>query len=242
MQLFELFGIKINNTSANELLQFVNEAITLRYHKKITYTHFNTLNQLYENKSLPFLFNQFDCVHPDGIGILIGSKLLLGKDGLDKRITGSDFYPTLIRTAIQKKWRIFFFGDKPEILERICKKNSELIVTGYIPGYDYDSDIVVKEVNKTKPDILIVGLGQPLQEKWIIENKDNLYLNVILAVGDGIKVLAGIKPRGPKFIQKIGLEWFVRLIHNPKQYWKRYLIGIPLFIFRIIKEKLKQDK
>lgn len=240
MQLFELFGIKINNISGNELLQFINEAISLKYNKKITYAHFNTLNQLYENKSLSFLFNQFDYVHPDGIGILLGSKLLFSEDGLDKRITGSDFYPTLISTAIQKKWRMFFFGDKPEILERIRIKNSELIVTGHIPGYDYDSDGVVKQVNKTKPDILIVGLGQPLQEKWIIENKDNLDVNVIIAVGDGIKVFAGIKPRGPKFIQKMGLEWLIRLIHNPRQYWKRYLIGIPLFIFRILKEKYKK--
>lgn len=240
MQLFELFGIKINSISENELLQIVNEAISLEYRINITYTHFNTINQLYGNKSLSSLFNQFDYVHPDGIGILIGSKLLLGKDGLNKRITGSDFYPTLLRTAIQNKWRMFFFGDTTETLELICIKNSKLNVTGYIPGYDYDSDIVVKEVNKTEPDILIVGLGQPLQEKWIMENKDNLDVNVLLAVGDGIKVFAGVKPRGSKFIQKIGLEWFVRLIHNPKQYWKRYLIGIPLFIFRVLKEKYKK--
>jgi N-acetylglucosaminyldiphosphoundecaprenol N-acetyl-beta-D-mannosaminyltransferase len=67
-------------------------------------------------------------------------------------------------------------------------------------------------------------------------------VNVIIAVGDGIKVFAGNKRRGPKILQKLGLEWFVRFIFEPKRLWKRYLFGIPLFIFRVIKFKFMNTK
>jgi N-acetylglucosaminyldiphosphoundecaprenol N-acetyl-beta-D-mannosaminyltransferase len=240
MKFSKIFGIQISSVSRNVLLQNIEEAISLKNNKKITYAHFNTLNQLYRNRTLITLFNQFDYVHPDGVGILLTSKILFGGNRLDKRISGSDFYPELIKNAIRKSWRIFFFGDKLGTLEQIPLKNPKLNVAGYISGYDFDNDSVVNKINYVKPDILIVGLGQPKQEMWINEEKDELNVAVIIAVGDGIKVFAGTKKRGPKFIQKMGLEWFVRLIYNPKLYWKRYLIGIPLFILRVLKEKYRK--
>jgi len=210
--------------------------------KSITYVNSNTLNLVFDNNKLLNIFNQFDLIHPDGMGVIIASQLLYGKKGLKKRITGSDFYPILNQVAIKNKWRVFFFGDKDTTLKKIVKINPRLIVTGWHNGYTYNDDEIVTEINNSKTDILIVGLGCPKQEKWIVENKDRLSVKVIIAVGDGIKVFAGIKKRGNRFMQTLGLEWVARLINNPMLYWKRYLIGIPLFLIRVIRLKYSSGK
>ncbi len=210
--------------------------------KSITYVTSNTLNLIFDNNKLLNIFNQFDLIHPDGMGVIIASQLLYGKNGLKKRITGSDFYPMLNQVAIKNKWKIFFFGDEDTTLKKIVKINPRLLVAGWHNGYTYNDDEIVTEINKSKTDILIVGLGCPKQEKWIVENKDKLSVKIIIAVGDGIKVFAGIKKRGNRFLQTIGLEWVARLINNPMLYWKRYLIGIPLFLFRVIGSKYSNGK
>jgi N-acetylglucosaminyldiphosphoundecaprenol N-acetyl-beta-D-mannosaminyltransferase len=87
---------------------------------------------------------------------------------------------------------------------------------------------------------LIIGLGQPLQEKWINDNHAQLNASVLIAVGDGIKVFAGEKRRGPLFMRKLGLEWLIRLFFNPFKYFNRYMVGIPVFLYRIIRAKLSK--
>ncbi len=166
------------------------------------------------------LFERFDFIHPDGIGVYFASKYLYKKSGLTKRFTGSDFYPFLIEQAIERNWKLFFFGDSDTTLEKIKTQNLNLNVVGIHNGYDYVNLDLVKKINISNPDILIVGLGCPKQEKWIIENYSNLNVNVIIAVGDGIKVFAGNKIRGPLVLRQLGLEWFVRLISNFKNFGK----------------------
>ncbi|MEJ2613977.1 MAG: WecB/TagA/CpsF family glycosyltransferase [Ignavibacteriaceae bacterium] len=109
---------------------------------------------------------------------------------------------------------------------------------GYQDGYNIENEKLIEKINDLLPDILIVGLGCPKQEEWIVKFKDYLNVKIILAVGDGIKVFAGTKIRGSNLFRTSGLEWFIRLITNPSRYWKRYLLGIPLFIIRVIKFKL----
>jgi N-acetylglucosaminyldiphosphoundecaprenol N-acetyl-beta-D-mannosaminyltransferase len=233
----KIFNLSINKANYTGLLACIEDAIASKTKLLITYVTANTLNTIYNDKQLPEIFNYFNIVHPDGIGTYLASKFLFGKNGLEDRITGSDFYPILIKTAIEKEWSLFFFGDTDKTLSMIKEKNNGLIIKETQNGFSYNKDEVIQKINYTKPDILVVGLGQPKQEKWIYTNKDLINCNVILAVGDGIKVFAGIKQRGAKFFQFFGLEWLIRLFYNPLKFWKRYLIGIPLFSMRILKTK-----
>ncbi|MEO8231852.1 MAG: WecB/TagA/CpsF family glycosyltransferase [Ignavibacteriota bacterium] len=185
---------------------------------------------------------EFDVVHPDGIGVYLASKFLYGVNGLKERITGSDFYIELIQEGIKNSWSFYFFGDKEETLNRISVVNPQLTILGFSEGYNFITENILKNIENLKPDILIVGLGSVKQEKWITENKQSIHAKVIIAVGDGTKVFAGNKKRGPKLIQMIGFEWLIRLFFEPKRLWKRYLVGIPLFILRIIKYKLSKQQ
>lgn len=205
----------------------------------ITGANVNTINLALENLKFGEVLSKFNLVHPDGIGVFLASKFLYGKNGFTKRITGSDFYIELIKESLKHNWSFFFFGDTDETLSKISKANPGLCVKGFCNGFNFNNDELIKNINTAKPDILIVGLGSPKQEDWIVTNRDKINTKIIIAVGDGIKVFAGTKKRGTKLVRILGLEWFVRLINEPKRLWRRYLIGIPLFIFRILYYKFR---
>jgi N-acetylglucosaminyldiphosphoundecaprenol N-acetyl-beta-D-mannosaminyltransferase len=125
------------------------------------------------------------------------------------------------------------------ILQLVSEKGN-LVVVGLLDGYRYLSNKkILNIINIKEPDILFVGLGAPRQEKWIIENINHLKSKKIIAVGGWFRILANDRKRGPKFFRKMGLEWLIRLVTEPKYVWRRYLIGIPLFIYRIIILKVK---
>lgn len=236
-----IFKVRLSKVVYSDLINFINETIN----KKsiiVTGCNVNTINISLSNKRFEKILSEFDIIHPDGIGIYLASRLLYGQKGFSSRFTGSDFYSHLINSAIENNWSFFFFGDEEKTLKLITKNLPKIKIAGFCNGFNYDNNDLIVKINNSNPDILIVGLGSPKQEQWIIENKRNINTKVIIAVGDGIKVFAGTKKRGPKFIPKIGLEWFVRFLYEPKRLWKRYFIGIPLFIFRIIRFKLISKK
>jgi N-acetylglucosaminyldiphosphoundecaprenol N-acetyl-beta-D-mannosaminyltransferase len=234
----EVFGIKVANVSYNELLKYIKETIDHNKRRIITYVTTNSLNAIYENCEVKEIFNKFNIVHPDGIGTFLAIRFLYGNKNIEKKITGSDFYPILIHAAIRYKWRIFFWGDELNVLERIQNQNEGIEICGYDEGYNISMTKIIQNINMSEPDILIVGMGCPLQESWIIKVKDELNVKVILAVGDGIKIFANVRKRGTQLFRNFGLEWVYRLLQEPKRLWKRYLIGIPIFYIRVLRLRL----
>jgi N-acetylglucosaminyldiphosphoundecaprenol N-acetyl-beta-D-mannosaminyltransferase len=238
----EVFGIKVANVSYSELSKYIKETIDHNKRRIITYVTAHSLNIIYKNCEVKEIFNKFNIIHPDGIGTFLAIRFLYGKKNIEKKITGSDFYPILIDAAIRYKWRIFFWGNEINVLERIQNQHEGLDICGYDEGYKISLSKIIQNINMSKADILIVGMGCPLQESWIIKVKDELDVKVILAVGDGIKIFANVRNRGTKLFRNIGLEWAFRLLSEPGRLWKRYIIGIPLFILRIIKLYLRRGK
>ncbi len=238
----EIFGIKVANVSYNELLKYIKDTIDSNKRRIITYVTANSLNIIYKNYEVKEIFDKFNIIHPDGIGTFLAIRFLYGIKNIENKITGSDFYPILIRAAIRYKWRLFFWGDEKDVLERIQNQYEGMEICGYYEGYNIISSKIIQNINMSKADILIVGMGCPLQESWIIKVKDKLNVKVILAVGDGIKIFANVRNRGTKLFRNIGLEWAFRLLSEPGRLWKRYIIGIPLFILRIIKLYLRRGK
>lgn len=242
IKLFDIFGIKLANVTYEMLLSLIKNAIDTNSKLLVTYATAHTLNRIYYQKKKQRIFKQFDIVHPDGFGAFIALKFIYGRKLINKKITGSDFYPKLINEAKIKRWKIFFWGDRDEILTKIKYKHSSLLISGFSNGFDFNTNILIENINRSNADILIVGLGSILQEQWIVKLHDYLKVKVILAVGDGIKVIAGSRYRGPKVFRKMGMEWIIRLFTEPKRLWKRYLIGIPLFLYRMFKMKVSFKK
>jgi len=243
-----IFGVNFNCFDYNTLIGRIRDAVETNYALPdgnrnppltVTYATANSLNQVYNDMELIATFNMFDVVHPDGVGIYNVLKNLYGAPTERERMTGSDFYPMLIKEAVLKKWKLFFFGDKDEILNNISIAEPNLLIAGVQNGYDNEDELLIKRINDSAADILIVGLGCPYQEMWIQRYKSRTKCKVIIAVGNGIKIFAGRRFRGPLFIRKLGLEWAVRFLFNPFKYFKRYIIGNPLFLYRVHAEKKK---
>ena len=238
MEMIDLFGVNVTKINYYDLLTEIEKRRINNKLLTISYVTVNSINLIIRHRALLDKFNSFDIVHSDGIGIFLCSKYLYGKNGLKNRFTGSDFYPELLSLAKTRGWKLFLFGGDNKTTLLIREKLKGILDFETVSGFDFSDEIILQKINYFQPDVLLVGLGCPLQEKWIQKNKNHLEVKIILAVGEGLKIFAGNKKRGPKMIQNLGFEWLVRLITEPKKMWKRYLIGIPLFIFRVIKYKI----
>ena len=186
------------------------------------------------------ILNSCDYLLNDGIGIKIASKI--EKLVLKKNLNGTDFIPEIAEMASKKGYKIFLLGAKDGIAEEAAVKLKEkfegLQIAGVHSGYGLD-DSVLEMINNSKADILIAGMGVPMQEKWIRENKSKLG-SVKLFVGGGaiLDFLSQRIRRAPLLMRKIGLEWLFRLCLEPGRLWRRYLVGNFLFFYYILVLKL----
>lgn len=180
----------------------------------------------------------FDILQPDGIGIFLSLKLLYRTEKEFERMTGTDLYSKIIKS--NNGYNIFLVGGKDYYADSIKNiyKESQFMISGLLDHLtNEDSDI--EQINASMSDILFVALGTPLQEDWIAKNKEKINVPVIIAVGSGLDFLSGNKKRAPFWMCKIGLEWLYRLFQEPRRLWKRYIFGIPIFIFHIFVQKVK---
>lgn len=186
------------------------------------------------------ILNSCDYLLNDGIGIKIASKI--EKLVLKKNLNGTDFIPEIAEMASKKGYKIFLLGAKDGIAEEAAVKLKEkfegLQIAGVHSGYGLDES-VLEMINNSKADILIAGMGVPMQEKWIRENKSKLG-SVKLFVGGGaiLDFLSQRIRRAPLLMRKIGLEWLFRLCLEPGRLWRRYLVGNFLFFYYILVLKL----
>jgi N-acetylglucosaminyldiphosphoundecaprenol N-acetyl-beta-D-mannosaminyltransferase len=149
----------------------------------------------------------------------------------------------------KKSYSLFLFGAKPGIAEKMKKKLEgkfpELKIGGVRNGFfDWKKDTraIVDEINASQANILLVAFGVPLQERWIYENAPKLKPEVIMGVGGLFDFYSGEMNRAPKWMREVGLEWLYRLMKEPKRMWKRYIIGNPLFLYRVYKWKNKKNR
>ncbi|MER3375824.1 MAG: WecB/TagA/CpsF family glycosyltransferase [Allomuricauda sp.] len=188
--------------------------------------------------------NNSDLINADGQAVVWASRFL-GKP-LKERVAGIDLMIKLIERAYKNGHRVFFFGAKEEVVKEVVDKyssqyNQELIA-GYRNGYFNEEDEVeiAQQISESGASILFVGISSPKKENFLFENREALKnVNFIMGVGGSFDVIAGKVKRAPKWMQKAGLEWFYRLIQEPKRMWKRYLIGNSKFVLLVLKERFK---
>ena len=137
-----------------------------------------------------------------------------------------------------------YFGAKQEVVEKVVDillKYPALKVAGYRNGYfaEEESENIAREINKSGADILFVGFSSPKKEKWINKYMPIMKVSFAMGVGGSFDVVAGVTKRAPKWMQKVGLEWFYRFIQEPRRMWKRYIIGNFKFCCLVLKYALK---
>jgi beta-1,4-glucosyltransferase len=171
----------------------------------------------------------------DGVALNIASKLVHGKSFSDN-LNGTDFSPYFLKNS-PDKLKIFLLGAKPEVVvkakEYLSVNFPNHVVVGIKDGY-FDrrqSMSIVDTINHAQADILFVAMGNPVQEKWILDHQDLINASYIFAVGALFDFWSGNKIRAPKLVQKLRLEWLFRLCQEPKRLLKRYSVDILRFLY-----------
>ena len=179
-----------------------------------------------------------EMVIPDGVGVKLGLKIL-GKN-VD-RIAGVDFAKKMIEKSAQNNLPIALIGAKPEVVEKACEnlKNEieNLNIVYSHDGYFQENNVILEELKNSGARLVLVALGSPKQEKFIKEARQILPFGLMVGVGGSFDVWSGMVERAPEIYQKLGIEWLYRTVKQPERF-KRIFPTLPLFVLRVIKEKI----
>jgi N-acetylglucosaminyldiphosphoundecaprenol N-acetyl-beta-D-mannosaminyltransferase len=236
-----ILGIRIHPISRTNLNQVIAQTVRANQRALILNVNAHAMNLAYENSWLRSFFNQAEIMFSDGMGVIMVAKLLGYK--IPERITYADWMWELASIANDNGYTMFFLGAKPTVAEKAALKLRErfpmLNIVGSHHGY-FDKDTNSQEntellelINLLHPNVLILGLGMPIQERWLSENWAHLNVNIALTGGAVFDYVSGELDRAPRWMTDNGLEWFGRLLIEPRRLWKRYILGNPLFLWRV---------
>ena len=181
------------------------------------------------------IINSADLVIADGIGIVLASKF--NKIKIKNRVAGYDLVQKFF--SMSKNYKIYFLFISTQIIE-LAKKNMQekfknINIVGAHNGFFDNNEEIINQINLLNPDVLLVGMGAPKQEKWIYKYKDKLNAKVFIGIGGSFDVMSGKIKRAPTIFQKLGLEWFYRLIKQPKRFWR--MLALPKFLAAVLLKK-----
>ncbi len=189
------------------------------------------------NREHRYRLNQLDIVVPDGQPVRWGLNIL-HKAQLNDRVYGPQLMLSICAEAERQALPIYLYGSRDEVLadleKNLVRKFPKLTIAGKQPSRfrnltqaEYEAEI--ESIPATGAQIVFVGLGCPRQETWVYEHLNKLPMPMI-AVGAAFDFHAGLLPQAPPWMQKRGLEWFFRLLQEPRRLWRRYIYLNPIYL------------
>lgn len=239
----DLLGIGVNRLNVDEFLRCILQYAVFEKRKFVTYLNAHCFNLAIKDKKYRQILSISDIVYPDGISIVWAARIL--GYSLPERVNAADFFERFCKEAQDRKISLYLLGGSEntikKAIERLKANYPRLKVRGSYNGYfSEDEEIkIIDEINRQRPNILIVGLGAGKQEKWIFRNLNKLDVNVVWAVGGLFNLLSGELKRAPRWMINGGLEWLFRLYQEPRRLWHRYLIGNFIYIYRVFGYKIR---
>ncbi|MCK4890474.1 MAG: WecB/TagA/CpsF family glycosyltransferase [Candidatus Aminicenantes bacterium] len=205
----------------------------------------NAAHFLYLKNDMEFqkAYKKASLVLPDGYSLVLASRLL--GTPLRGRCTGVELFATMCEQFKLGKYRIFLLGgengSESKAKEKLLNSNRDLVIGTYSPprGFENDPDEkekIIRTINSFEADVMFVFLGSPKSEKFINKYFDSFNVTTALSLGATLDYYSGEKKRAPGWIQKVGFEWFFRLLKDPIRLWKRYLVGNSYFLFLTFKQ------
>ncbi len=232
-------GVYFDNVTPEEASARVNGALAAKKTEGRVFSVYTPNPEIVqlciENNEFYDVINSASMVVPDGIGVIKAAKIL--KTPLKSRVPGIEIGERALCECAEKGYRVFFLGGKPGIAEEAAKKKSEQYPSlnfcgtadGYFKKEGEENEAMLKRINDAAPDLLFVCLGVPAQEKWIKENGPLLTsVKVCLALGGSLDVYSGNVRRAPKLFIKLNLEWFYRLLKEPRRIGR--MMKLPKFL------------
>lgn len=237
-----VLGVNVACVDVPGILEQVNCWSRQTELRTILYVNAHCFNLACDDPLYHHLLTCADLVYSDGISVVWAGRWL-GNSQLCK-ITGADWIYNFCQLAELQGLRIYILAGRPGIAENarhnLLEKYPALEIVGVCDGYfQHKSPAqVLEEIALALPHVVFVGLGTPRQEKWIAEQRAVIRAPVCWAVGAMFDYVAGVEPRAPGWVNALALEWLWRLCMDPIGKWRRYILGNPLFVYRILRQKL----
>ena len=236
----KILGINVSVIDLSGLLRVIDHLAQRNSPSLVNNVNVHACNLAFEQPAFREVLNASDVVFCDGFGVKLAGWLTGNR--LGQRMTPPDWVDDLFALCVRKKYSVYFLGDTDEVVEQFATtvqaNHPDLKIAGWHHGFfdvqGLENKEVLATINESGADMIITGMGMPRQELWAWEAKSHLQKGVIIAAGALFRWHTGVEQRAPKWMTDFGMEWLARLLVNPRRHFKRYVVGIPLFFFRVL--------
>ena len=240
-----VLGAELEDLGAEDVVARIFTALDAGARARVINANAYMLNLTYEHAWLRELFKASEITFFDGVGAQLAARLLSGRH--PRRTTPPEWVFDIARGVAKRGGSIYMLGGEKTAAVLASERLS--IATGVrIAGvrdgfFDHargsgDNAVLLAEINAARPDVLFINMGMPRQERWLYDHWDQLDTPVAITAGALVDHLAGRVRRPPKWVADMGLEWLVRLAVEPSRLWRRYVLGLPVFGWRVVRERL----
>jgi exopolysaccharide biosynthesis WecB/TagA/CpsF family protein len=238
----EILGVSFARLDYDGALDAVERLYAAGGPAFVAFANSHSLNLATSNPSYKEVLGRADLVLNDGKGVMIAARMQGERFPSD--LNGNAVSPLILERAAARGWPVYFLGGRPGVADRAAERLRaqlpNLSIAGVRDGFFDPAEVtrVINAIKDSKAGILMVALGNPLQEYWLDRNLAATGARIGLGVGAFFDFQAGDVPRAPGSLNRVGLEWAYRLAKEPSRLWRRYLLGHPLFLSRVVKERV----
>jgi N-acetylglucosaminyldiphosphoundecaprenol N-acetyl-beta-D-mannosaminyltransferase len=243
----DFLGIPVDSLTMEETVARIDESIRKDDHISHVVINAGKVVSMMKDRELYESVTACDIINADGQSIVWAARIL--GDKLPGRVAGVDLMQELVKLAAYRGYKCFFLGAREEIVKMVVDRYTAVygpeIIAGYRNGYfaETDEPAIARQISDSGAKLLFVAISSPKKENFLHRNQEALKsVNFTMGVGGTFDIIAGITKRAPGWVQNIGMEWFVRLLQEPRRMWKRYLVGNTMFIILVLKTKFKRNK
>lgn len=232
------FDLTLVNSTLGETARTIVAMAEARESATIQFINAHCINVALRDPCYRRALESADYLLPDGSGMALAARL--AGQPMGENLNGTDLFPEICAHAARRGQSIFLLGSKPGVAalaaSAMCARYPALRIAGTRHGFwsAADEDELIAEINASGAAILLVGLGVPLQEKWIERVRHRLAARVVMGVGGLFDYYAGVIPRAPMIFRQSGCEWIWRLMQEPRRLFARYVFGNPLFVMAAV--------
>lgn len=231
-------GVDVISVSVDEARRILMARVEAKIFTKVGFLNAHCVNIAFESEVYRRSMEDF-VVLPDGIGIDMASRILYGSPFCEN-LNGTDFVPFLL-SQTRRPLRVALLGAEPGIVDLAAARFAQdcpqhrfdVVSHGYF-SEGAETEVILAKLRALQPDIAIIALGVPRQELWIAEHLSGQECTIAIGVGALLDFVAGKVPRAPAFVRLMRMEWIYRMVIEPKRLWKRYILGNPTFLARMI--------
>jgi len=240
-----ILGVPIFVRSGPQAIELLDRQFTAGPATVVAFANKHSLNIAFENEYVRSIMRQAIVLN-DGIGVDIASLVLFGKP-FPQNLNGTDFVPYYLQNT-RHRLRIFLLGGVPGVAARagylLSKRFPQHQVVGHYHGYfsSGDHDAILTAIKQAGADVILVGMGNPKQEIWLAENLEAIGARLGFGVGALFTFMTGEIRRAPAWMRYARIEWMHRMAQEPWRLSRRYLLGIPLFFFRIVGQRFSRSR